>query len=86
MMYVIMSHSEGFSPVLQRTRLGGVKHPVKTKAKVLKAALKRSVAVYRAKRVLTLALFSHLRALFGSNSFYTLDDTKLLEWSAVKLL
>lgn len=72
-------------PLSRRTSLDGAGYPVKTEAQDNEAAQKRSVAVYHAMRLLTLELFSYLHNMLCNNSFYNLDNDKLLSWNAVKL-
>lgn len=86
LLHVVMSRSDNFSPVSQRTSLDGMRHSVKTEAKVGKAAWERSVAANHVIGLLNLYVISDLHALLGTESLYTLDDHELSEWSAVALL
>lgn len=51
-----------------------------------RAAWERFGAVDYAMLLFTLRFLSHLHALLGTNSLYTLDGDKLLEWDAIEQL
>lgn len=76
---VIVSRSDCFSSVSQRTSLDGMGQPVKTEAKVDEAARERSAAVDCALRLSASQFYSHLHTLIGKSSLYTLGDDKCFE-------
>lgn len=78
-MHGLVSRSDHLSARPQRELSDGEKRPVTAEEEVDKAARKRSGDADDATRLLNLKFVSHLCALFGSNSFFTLDGENLLK-------
>lgn len=86
LLHVKKSCSAGFSPRYQRESVGAGEGPMTTQKEADRTAWELSGATDHAMRLFTQQFYSHLNALLGSNSLCTLDDDKLLEYKAVKIL